>query len=550
MISVTINNTKVSVKKGTTIINACKKIGIYIPHLCSHPDLPPVGRCGVCEVKINGELFVKSCVTVCQDGMVIETNTKDVKQNSLNHFQDFVPNAVYEKTPEIEDIWQYYTGKRKTTDKKSLQWEPQSNCSIQWDNTKCVGCNRCINTCQTCQQIDAIDPSTHAFRDNCIKCGHCITVCPVRALTEKDSTADVLKALVSDKVCILQMAPSVRVSVAELFSQSYGTICTGKVIDGARKLGFKYVFDINFGADQTIMEEGTEFMKRLRDGGPLPMYTSCCPGWVNYAETRHPEILDNLSTAKSPHMMSGTAIKKYFPLLSGIKEENIFLVSVMPCTAKKDEILRVQHQGTVDAVITTNEFANLLNQFKIDWESLDDSATFDPLLSQSTGGSTIFGVTGGVAEACVRFCYERMTGTKLTNIAYTQLRGFDGIKTATINIAGMDINVAICNGVGYAHDFLNSGMQSGFHIVEVMACPGGCIGGGGQPYYKPSIKAETVLQGRANSLYLIDKQKQSQGETTTNDNSELAQMYKTFIGEPGGEVAEKYFHTYYSSRYQ
>lgn len=545
MISVTINNRKVSVKKGTTIYDACKKIGVFVPVLCHHPALPPTGECGVCVVKINHEKMVSSCVTVCTDGMIIETNTREVKQNSLNHFQDFVPHAMVEKTPEIEDLWKYYTGKPTSEDANPLPYPEQHNCSITWNPQKCVGCNKCIRVCETIQQIGAIDHTTHAFSDQCIKCGHCITYCPVQALSETLSTPDVLKALSSGKVCILQMAPSVRTSVAELFKKDYGTQCTGKIVAAAREIGFKYVFDVNFGADVTVMEEGIEFMQRLSGNGPLPIFTSCCPGWVNFVETKHPEVINNLSTAKSPHMMLGTLIKKYFTQVTGIKEEDIFLVSLMPCTSKKSEIIRPQHKGIVDAVITTNEFYSLIQH--LDWDSLPDS-NFDSMLSESTGAASIFGVTGGVAEAALRFCAERMTGQKLGPVIYNDLRGFDGIKSATVNINGRDINIAVINGIGNAHDFLNAEMQTGYDLVEVMACPGGCIGGGGQPWYKLSISKDMILQQRAKTLYNIDETKQNQGEITTNDNSELIQVYRNFIGQPCGQRAEQLLHTYYKAK--
>lgn len=542
MIKVKINGQEAFVKRNMTILEACRALGIYVPTLCSHPDLPPIGQCGVDVVKVNGSSLERACVTYCQEGMVIETNTLDVKQASLNNLQKFAPGTMMQKTPDIEDLWNYYQPK------KGQPYPPQQNVSIQWDPEKCINCHLCIRACTNVQQIDSIDSITHHIDESCIKCGHCLTVCPTAALTPTSEIGKVLAALSSDKVCIIQTAPSVRVTIAEGFGEPLGTICTGKVVAAARMMGFKYVFDINYGADQTIIEEGTEFMHRLLyNEAPLPQFTSCCPGWVNYVETKHPEVIPHLSTAKSPHMMSGVAIKTYFSHVSGIPAENMFVVSVMPCTAKKDEIVREQHKGVVDAVLTSVEFVELINRYQFDWKTMPTSE-YDDLISESTGGATIFGATGGVAEAALRFCYEQMTGMPIGTMIYSDLRGLDGVKTATVNIAGRTIRIAVCNGVGYAHDFLNTGAWKNFDIVEVMACPGGCVGGGGQVIHPRTVPKKDILQARVNALYAIDKQKIQEGKSTTNENSQLLKMYRDYVGSPYSERAKQLFHTWYTDR--
>jgi len=534
MLTAKVNGITVEVSPGTTILEACHKVNVYIPTLCHHPDIPPAGKCGLCVVKVNGSNYVLSCSNKVTDGMVIETNTPEVKAKALDALNKFNDMPMMPVSDEVEEVWKYFYPKQPKRGRKSERTN-----ALSFDSKVCIDCDRCVRTCADVQAIGALDESSHALAQNeCISCGQCTTVCPTNALVEKSSIGEVLRAMAKGKIVVIQTAPSVRVAVGEIFGDPVGTVCTGKIISAAREMGFKYVFDTNFGADMTILEEGTELIDRITNKGVLPQFTSCCPAWINFVEKIHPEIIPHLSTAKSPHMMAGRTIKTYFAEKKGYNPDQLYVVSLMPCTAKKDEIKRPQMLGDVDAVLTVREFGQMIKDFGIDWNSLPNSS-FDPILGESTGAAALFGVTGGVMEAAVRFAHEEITKAKLGKVEYRMLRGFKGIKTANARIGDVDLKLAVCSGIANARELIESGDYKSFHFIEVMACPCGCIAGGGQPKLKS--RADSVR--RAEAIYSIDQQMTT--KVTSNDNQELLQVYSSFMGKPNSEKAHHLLHTHY-----
>jgi len=534
MISLAINGITVSVPSGSTILEACESSGIYIPTLCNHPDIPPAGKCGICVVKVNGSQYVLSCSTKAVNGMVIDTKSSDVKERALRALNKFNDMPMMPKSPEIEEVWQYFLTKKP---KRGRQAE--CTFSISFNPDVCINCDRCIRRCGDEQAIGALDEESHALAQNsCISCGQCITVCPTAALKETNSMSHVLRAFAKGKCLVMQVSPACRVAVGELFGSPVGTIATGKILTAAREMGFKYIFDTSFGADLSIIEEGNVLLDRIKNGGVLPVFTSCCPAWINFVEKIHPDLIPNISPTKSPHMNMGRLIKTYFAEKKGINPNDIFVVSLSPCTAKKDERKRRQMKGDVDAVLTIKEFGELIKYYDLDWESLVNS-DFDPLLGESSGASALFGVTGGVMESALRFIHEELTKTKLGKVEYSKWRGYEGLKTGKVFIGGKEFNVAVCNGIAHAREFIESGDYLDYHFIEVMACPSGCIAGGGAPHL--SSRKEVVK--RANALYEIDHQLFN--KATANDNTELRELYSSYIGKPASKLAHQMFYTHY-----
>jgi len=534
MIHLKINGINTEISSGSSIYDACKKAGVYVPTLCNHPDVPPAGNCGICVVKVNGTNFVLSCATKAQNGMIVETNTPEVKKRAFDALTSFSEMALMPSTKEIEDVWNYFSNKRP----KRARHAECTN-AVSFDPSLCINCGRCTRMCSDVQNIGALDEDSHSLNENeCIQCGQCITVCPTKALKAHSSISGIVRALSTGKTLVLQVAPSVRVSIGECFGEPIGSIVTGKIVAAAKEIGFRYVFDTDFGADLTVIEESTELVSRVKEGGVLPMFTSCCPSWVNFVEKLHPELIPNLSTSKSPHLMTGAIIKTYFAEKKLIDPKNLYVVSLMPCTAKKDEIRRDQLVGDVDCSITSVEFADLIVQFEIDWSSLPN-IPFDRMLGESSGSAALFGVSGGVAEAAIRYIHERVTNSKLGSIEYQQCRGYTSIRTATVQFPDLELKIAICNGISKARDFIESGDFASYHFVEVMACPYGCIGGGGQPMLNSRAEAEM----RANSIYQIDKQFVK--SRTANDNSEVTELFTSFLGHPNEGLAHTLLHTHY-----
>jgi hydrogenase, Fe-only len=570
MINLTIDGRNIEVPEGTTILQAAAKLNIDIPTLCYLKEINEIGDCRMCLVEVEGKRgFATSCIQKVEEGMVVHTKTPEVleaRKTMLdlilsNHHQD-CDNCVRKENCELQDLIKQFD-KEKTVyegTKNTYEIDDKSP-SIVRDPNKCILCRRCVSMCNKVQKIGAIGVTERGFNScvstaghnslndvNCTFCGQCIEVCPTGALREKDST-QIVWDKINDKntYVIVQTAPSVRVALGEEFGMPIGTNVEGKMVNALKQMGFDKVFDTNTGADFTIVEEGTEFIKRLQNNDNLPMITSCCPGWVKYIEMNYPENIGHLSSCKSPHEMFGALLKTYYAKKEEIDPSKMFVVSVMPCIAKKYERQREEMKQDVDAVITTRELARMIKQAKIDFVNLED-AKFDDPMGEATGAAAIFGVTGGVMEAALRSVSEIVTGKPLDKISFEQVRGESGIKRAEIEIGDKKVKVAVAHGLANAQTIMEE-IKSGkadYQFVEIMACPGGCITGGGQPIKNAKIQENVdVHKKRAEAMYSIDEKSVIR---KSHENPVLKQIYKEFLGEPNGELAHKLLHTHYSKK--
>lgn len=568
-LTITINDHILKVEEGTTILTAAKQAHIKIPTLCYHPDLEVKANCRVCVVEVEGMKNLQAaCLTKVQEGMVIETRNQRVREARriivelilANHDQTCTTcqsNGVCELqtlTEELNIKENRYQNVLKTTPIVA------GNPSVIRDMNKCIKCGRCVQVCNDVQKVGAIYNIGRGIEMRmgpaydydltqvaCTYCGQCINVCPVGAIYEKSDVVDVLNAIEDkDKFVIAQVAPAVRVSIGEIFGYPAGSIVTEKVPTVLREIGFDKVFDTDFTADLTIIEEGTELLNRLKNGGTLPMLTSCSPGWINYIEQFYPELLDHLSTCKSPQQMFGTVAKTYYSEKMNIKPENLIVVSIMPCTAKKFESKRTEMftDGVqdVDYVLTTREFGEMIKMQGYDLNELGDQ-NFDEPFGITTGAGVIFGASGGVMEAALRTVYEVVTGEELENINLTAVRGITGLKEATISVGDLDVKVAVTNSLKNAKiilDKIKSG-EADYHFVEVMCCPGGCIGGGGQPRPTTNIIRKQRIAGIYNADEKMTLRK-------SHKNPAVMKLYEDFLGEPNGHKAHELLHTHYSDR--
>ena len=573
-VNITIDGIKVMVPADYTVLEAAKEAKIYIPTLCYLKDINQIGACRMCLVEASGTRgLAAACVLPVTEGMVVTTNNEKIRKARKANLELLLSNHNRECTScvragncELRTLCtelgvRDYPYEGSKTESVVDDLSP----SIVRDNSKCILCRRCVAACNDVQKIGAIGVGRRGFKTRvgciydkslvdspCVNCGQCIAACPTGALHEKDSTADVWSALADpDKHVVVQPAPAVRAALGEEFGMPVGTCVTGKLAAALRRLGFDKVFDTNFGADLTIMEEGTEFLGRLTNGGVLPMITSCSPGWIKYCETFYPEFLPNLSSCKSPHEMLGAVIKTYYAEKNGIDPAKIYTVSVMPCTAKKFEARReeLSHDGLadVDAVITTRELARMIKEAGIDFVSLDDES-FDEMLGDSTGAADIFGATGGVMEVALRTVYEKATGKTLESVDFEAVRGVEGIKEATVDVGGTEVRVAVANGTGNASrllEMVKSGEKS-YHFIEIMGCPGGCVTGGGQPILtarqQMSMDAKKL---RAAALYSEDAGKKLR---KSHENPSIKKIYDEFFGEPNSHKAHELLHTHYIPR--
>ncbi len=570
MINLTIDGRNIEVPEGTTILQAAAKLNIDIPTLCYLKEINEIGDCRMCLVEVEGKRgFATSCIQKVEEGMVVHTKTPEVleaRKTMLdlilsNHHQE-CDNCVRKENCELQDLIKQFD-KEKTVYEgtKNIYEIDDKSPSIVRDPNKCILCRRCVSMCNKVQKIGAIGVTERGFNScvstaghnslndvNCTFCGQCIEVCPTGALREKDST-QIVWDKINDKntYVIVQTAPSVRVALGEEFGMPIGTNVEGKMVNALKQMGFDKVFDTNTGADFTIVEEGTEFIKRLQNNDNLPMITSCCPGWVKYIEMNYPENIGHLSSCKSPHEMFGALLKTYYAKKEGIDPSKMFVVSVMPCIAKKYERQREEMKQDVDAVITTRELARMIKQAKIDFVNLED-AKFDDPMGEATGAAAIFGVTGGVMEAALRSVSEIVTGKPLDKISFEQVRGESGIKRAEIEIGDKKVKVAVAHGLANAQTIMEE-IKSGkadYQFVEIMACPGGCITGGGQPIKNAKIQEEVdIHKKRAEAMYSIDEKSVIR---KSHENPVLKQIYKEFLGEPNGELAHKLLHTHYSKK--
>ena len=574
MVNLVIDGKEISVKEGTTILQAALQNGIDIPTLCFLKEINEVGDCRMCIVEVEGRKgFATSCIQKVEEGMVVKTHSHAVVEARKiildlilsNHHRDCL-TCSRNGNCELQELAAKFNvqvvefegerTKHKVDDKSP---------SIVRDFNKCILCRRCVATCKYVQKIGAIDCINRGF-DSCISttydhslndvdctfCGQCIESCPTGALKEKENIQDVWKKLRDeDAFVVVQTAPAVRVALGEEFGMPIGTNVAGKMITALKSIGFDRVFDTNTGADLTIMEEANEFIERIQNAGVLPMITSCSPGWVRFAEKNFPENLDHLSSCKSPHQMFGAIIKSYFADKYNIDREKICVVSVMPCIAKKYECSRdemeVDGVRDVDYVITTRELARMIKQANIDFCELEDGK-FDEPMGEASGAGAIFGTTGGVMEAAIRTAVDTLEGKSMDKLEYTQVRGEKGIKEATLKIAGKDIKVAVASGLANARKIIEQ-IKDGkcdYHFVEIMACPGGCIMGGGQPIKSSKIRSTVdVAKLRRDALYSIDEKSVVR---KSHENPFMIKLYKEFLEKPGSHKAHKYLHTTYTKK--
>lgn len=574
MIHLVIDDVNVEVEEGTTILSAARKANIDIPTLCFLKDINENGDCRMCVVEVEGRRgLATSCIQKVEEGMVVHTHSKDVVEarkmvldlTLSNHHRDCL-TCIRSGNCELQALAiKYNVQNVKYDGEKTKNVVDDKSPSIVRDFKKCILCRRCVSTCKKVQEIGAIDCTGRGFDScistagdislndsNCVFCGQCIESCPTGALHEKDDTEKLWEKLYDkDIIKIAQTAPAVRAGLGEEFGEEIGYNSEGKMVTALKRLGFDKVFDTNTGADFTIMEEANEFIDRVQGNKTLPMITSCCPAWVRFAEKNFPDELSHLSSCKSPHQMFGAILKSYYAKKLNVEPSKIFVVSIMPCIAKKYEITRpeMEEDGVrdVDCVITTRELARMIKQKDLDFNSLEES-NFDDPMGEATGAGAIFGTTGGVMEAALRTAADLLEGTDLKEIEYTQVRGEKLLKEAKLNIAGKEIKIAVVSGLKTARKIMNDikNGKSKYDFIEIMACPGGCIMGGGQPIKSSKTRWTTdVRKARADSLYSIDEKKAIR---KSHQNPVLIQIYKEFFEKPGSEKAHKYLHTDYKKQ--
>ncbi|NLN56187.1 MAG: 2Fe-2S iron-sulfur cluster binding domain-containing protein [Clostridiales bacterium] len=572
-VNLTIDGIKVTVPADYTVLEAAREAGINIPTLCYLKDVQELGACRMCLVEGGGRGLQAACVLPVSEGMNIKTNTPTIRKARRINLELLLSNhnrectgCIRNRNCELQQLSNEYGVRDFPYDGPKTESEIDDiSPSIVRDNSKCILCRRCIAVCNDVQNIGAINVIKRGMKTHvgsvfekplasspCIACGQCIIACPTGALHEKDSTKAVWEALSNpDLHVVVQPAPAVRAALGEEFGLPVGTRVTGKLAAALRRLGFDKVFDTDFAADLTIIEEGYELIDRLTNNGVLPMITSCSPGWINFCETFYPEFIPNLSSCKSPHEMGGALVKSYYAEKNGIDPKKIYMVSVMPCTAKKYEAQRSElsrdDMQDVDAVITTRELAAMIRTAGIDFVRLPDE-DFDDLMGESTGAAVIFGVTGGVMEAALRTVYEVVTGKELNNVNLTSVRGLEGVREAEVDLDGRTVRIAVANGTGNASRLLES-IKAGekqYDFIEIMGCPGGCITGGGQPIINATeLCYINPKELRAKALYTEDEAKTIR---KSHQNKSVKKLYDEFLGSPNSHKAHELLHTHYKPR--
>ena len=577
MVNLKVNNIPVSVAPGTTVLEAARQAGVQIPTLCYLKDINEIGACRICVVEVKGAKgLVTACVYPVNEGMEVFTNTKKVRDARRGNLELLLSchdknclacvksgQCEFQKLCKdygVEDV-DAYKGER-------IQYEIDDSAPhMIRDNNKCILCRRCAAVCRKWQDVGVIGANERGFNTNiscafetplgetsCVSCGQCIVACPTGALSEKDQTKEVWDALGDpEKVVLVQTAPATRVTIGEAFGMPIGTNAEGKMVAALRRLGFDKVFDTNFAADLTIMEEANELVERIQNGGALPMITSCSPGWIKYCEHYFPEFIPNLSTCKSPQQMFGAVAKTWYAKQIGVDPKNIFMVSIMPCTAKKFEVGREDQSAAgvpdVDVALTTRELARMIETAGLDFTSLPDE-DYDSPLGIDTGAGLIFGATGGVMEAALRTAADWLTGGSASGdaLVYNDVRGTEGIKEASYKIGDLTLKVAVCSGLANAKKGLGAVKEGKavYQFIEVMACPGGCGNGGGQPFQPASVRNFVDLKAlRAKALYNTDA---SMELRKSHENPAIKKLYEEFLEKPGSHVAHEVLHTSYKAR--
>ena len=583
MVKLKIDNMEVEVEAGTSILDAARKVQINIPTLCKHPDVDPSAGCGLCIVKVNGRI-IRSCCTPVAEGMEVITNDSELRETRKtvlelilsNHPNDCLKCARSGQC-ELQEMASHLGVDRdeieKIVDESGLDDSTQS---IVLDPAKCIVCGRCVDICQNVQNVWALSYLNRGLVTKitgandakladtpCIKCGQCAVHCPTGAIVEYDETQKVWD-MIKDKetVTVVQIAPAVRVALGEEFGYEFGANVTEKIYAALRRIGFDKVFDTNFGADLTIIEEASEFVKRFTNNDNLPMFTSCCPAWVDYIEKYYPEHLPNLSSCKSPHQMVGALAKTYYAQKMGLDASKVKVISIMPCTAKKWEVRRHETMASsgyqdVDVVLTTRELAKMVRQAGVSFKSLQGEPADSPL-GEYSGAATIFGITGGVMTAALRTAYFYITGKELGQLNFEAIEGLEDVKVAEVDINGTKVRIAVVNGVGNVEDVMNdikaaqeAGEDLPYHFIEVMACPGGCISGGGQPKVmmqhleKPWGITDEIRKLRSKGLNTEDAQAKNR---LSHHNESVKKLYDEFLGEEGGHKSHELLHTKYRQR--
>ena len=574
MVNLKIDGKSVSVPEGSTVLEAAKAAGINIPTLCYLKDINEIGACRVCVVEIKGARALQAaCVYPASEGLEVLTNSPRVMKARKSTVELILSNhdrscltCVRNRNCELQTLAEQLGINEIRYDGENIKHEiDRVSPSIVRDNNKCVLCRRCVSVCKDVQTVSVIDAAYRGIKTRigaafdeslhnvpCVNCGQCINACPVGALYENSEIDKVWAALADEsKHVLVQTAPAVRAGIGEEFGMAMGTPATGKMVAALRRLGFDKVFDTDTAADLTIMEEGTELLDRLSNGGTLPMITSCSPGWIKFCEHFYPEFIPNLSSCKSPHQMFGAILKSYYAEKNNIDPKDVYVVSVMPCSSKKFESKRdemnVNGNVDVDAVITTRELAVMIKQAGINFNVLEDEQFDDPF-GIGSGAGVIFGATGGVMEAALRTVKEIVDGKELANIEFDAVRGVQGIKEATVKVGDTDVNVAVVHGLGNARKVLDSikAGEKNYHFIEVMACPGGCVTGGGQPIVDAKTKMDVDVRAeRAKALYTEDR---NLPVRQSHKNPAITKLYDEYLEKPGSHKAHGLLHTHYTAK--